>query len=192
MDSDGICVLVQYLGVGRGSQQRQGPGRCIRQHPAAKGSAGPGEGVPGQVAERAGGPGSVAPLPGHQALCSLPELRPLILALGPSLSSLTRPSDKGAREGTKAAKGLVGANQQWPLSPHPLPRLSDGLWASVHSHPHPRHTHTHTHTRAGRLASAPSPVMIDRGWGNLGIINHRMLEPEEPSRPLSPTLPLAR
>ena len=46
-------------------------------------------------------------------------------------------------------------------------------------------------TCAGRLASAPSPMMIDRESGDLGTINHRMLEPKEPSRPLSPTLPLS-
>ena len=67
------------------------------------------------------------------------------------------------------------------------PPLSGGF-TGLGLHPSPPKPDTH----AGRLASAPSP-MIDRESGDLGTINHRTLEPEEPSRPFKsyPTLPLS-
>lgn len=38
VDRNGICVLVQHLGVGRGSEKRQEPGRRPWHHPAIKGA----------------------------------------------------------------------------------------------------------------------------------------------------------
>lgn len=96
------------------------------------------------------------------------------LTLRPPLNSLARPTLTERPEEAEAGK----ITSEHFFTAALCPPLSGGF-TGLGLHPSPPKPDTH----AGRLASAPSPMMIDRESGDLGTINHRTLEPEEPSRP---------
>lgn len=89
---NGICVLVQHLGVGRGSEKRQEPGRHTWHHPAIKGTEGQGQMPRGGCLSwpRALGGSNPVSAPAPLFLARTPVS--LILTVGPSLSGVARPT----------------------------------------------------------------------------------------------------